>query len=272
MKQILMLLIVLQLACVGMANSQTLTCPPVDKQGKLRIDSQAEAILEKCIKQAPLTKTAFFNNKTQQYTAARQQLHNQIITEILKNKPCQVKQPIVIFTAGLPGAGKSTYLQKKLPWVNSKTFAAIDADEIRAKLPEYKGWNVESTMPEVKDIVDDILNRIGKPCEYNLVYDSPMIHADFYEQLIAKLKAMHYQTYIVYVKTPLNVAIARAKNRYLETGRYVSKSYLAEAEKNGQQTFNTIKKKVDGYIIVDGENFQTIEQGGKPFPKHVSNK
>ncbi|KTC86869.1 zeta toxin family protein [Legionella brunensis] len=252
----------------GFSNAQQLICPPVNEQGQLRIDSQAINILEQCIKQAPSTKSLFFNNKTQQYAAARQQLHNKIIDEIVKTSPCQVQKPMAIFTGGFPGSGKSTYLQEKLPWVNSQNFIMIDPDAIRAKLPEYKGWNVESTQAEVRDIVLAILNRLGSPCRYNLVYDSSMTATDFYEEFFAKLKSMHYQIYIVYVKTPLSVAVARAKERYLETGRYVSQAYLKHIEKNGRATFNTIKNDATGYIVVDGENFQTLEQVGKKFPTH----
>lgn len=243
-----------------------LACPPRDKHGQLRIDSQAIRILEQCIQQAPATKTLFFDSRTRQYAPQRQQLHEKIIAAILANKPCQVQHPIALLTGGFPGAGKSTYLQEKLPGLNANTFISIDADAIRAKLPEYQGWNAENTQSEVRDIMLAILGRLGKPCRYNLVYDSTMANTAYYQQLIQQLKTKGYRVYIIYVETPLDIAIERAKNRYLTTGRYVSTVYLRHIKKNGMKTFNAIKNTVDGYRLVDGQSFKILKQAGQPLP------
>lgn len=243
-------------------------CPPLDKQGRLRIDPQAMTLLEACIDKAPSTKSLHFNDKSQSYSTSRQQLHHQIIDKLLQNKPCRVDKPIALLTGGYPGAGKTSYLNKKIPRIKQH-FIIIDADDIRAQLPEYKGWNAFNTQAEVKDIVTQVLDSLGRPCVYNVIYDASMSDPQFYMEFINQLKDKGYKVYIIYLQIPFDIAIQRANLRYLETGRYVSSDFLNHVRKEGLNTFNTIKNEVDGYMVVDGLTTKVIKEGGDKIPKNL---
>lgn len=240
-----------------------LVCPPVDREGKLRNDAKAFAILDQCLIQAPITKSLYFDEKTKRYSPARQKLHNKMVAEVLENKPCAAKQPIAILTGGLPGSGKTTFLKKHLPWINTQDFVVIDLDSLREKFPEYQGWNATNTQAEGKDVVKQILSKLGAPCKYNLFYDSSMSNEPFFEEFIRDLKGKGYKVFIIYMQTPLKVAIVRAKRRYLVSGRYVPAAFMQEVKTRGMKTFDKIKNQVDGYIIVDGVRYQIIKQHGE---------
>lgn len=243
-----------------------LTCPPLDETGKRRIDAQGQAMLRECIDSEPDTKTQN-TDASGNYTASRQAFHDKIIAEVKGNKACRVQnQPIAILTGGAPGSGKSTFIKKYAGWMTSDRILTIDADAIRARLPEYKGWNSFNTHPETKDIVNQLLDEVGKPCEHDIIYDGTMNKATNYKPLIAKLKAMGYKVFIIYIQVPKEVSQQRALLRYQHSGRYVLPEIIDEVFDKGLDAYEELIKSVDGYIRVDGVTQQIIEKGGTQLP------
>lgn len=241
--------------------SSDLTCPPVNDKGVRLVDQKSQDTLEECIKQEPITKSLYFNNKTLRYSEARAALHQKIIDDIVNSKTCTVKKPaIAIFTAGLPGAGKSVFIKKHLKHFDN--YVIVDADSIREKLPEYKGWNAFNTQSEANDIVIKILAKIGKPCNVDIIYDSSMTNPQRYIDLSKHLKELGYNVFIIYARIPTQVAKERALSRYQKSGRYVSKNFIEFASKNMEPSFEQVKPVVDGYLILDGKNGKIIEKQG----------
>jgi len=82
--------------------------------------------------------------RTAVYTQERQKLHKQIIRELIMSqvtKHAINENPCVLITlGGRPGSGKSSCFRDV---VYDNNFIVLDPDEIKAKLPEYKGWNAE---------------------------------------------------------------------------------------------------------------------------------
>lgn len=242
-------------------------CPPVDGKGERRIDDKAIQILDDCIAAQPQTKELHFHGG--KYDESRQELHEKILEEFRENKPCVRKEPIAILTGGPPGSGKSTFLKHYAPWINGKTVYHIDADEVRAQLPEYKGWNASSTHLETKDIVNQLIERIGTPCQYDLVYDGTMNKATSYIPLIEKLRSLGYKIFVIYIEVPKKISVDRAMSRYKKSGRYVPVSVIDEVFDNGLAAYEKIIKMADGYIRVDngGSEPEIVEEGGEPIPK-----
>lgn len=258
--------------------SKESTCPPVDEKGIVRIDSDALKQLDEC--NNSLTQTKRLNstedNETGErvYTEKRKELHTKIINTFTKDAVCIGReQPIAILTGGAPGSGKSAFLRKFAPYLTSDKIIKIDADEIRAMLPEYKGWNANQTHEETKDVVNYLLNTFDQPCKHDLLYDGTMSNANKYFPLIDKLKLLGYKVFVAYMEVPLAVSKERALNRYkdnkgsdLQYGRYVPMGVIDDFFKSGEEGFNIIKKKVDGYVKVDGLTQEIIEQGGEKIP------
>jgi len=242
------------------------TCPPTNTDGSFCITDKCISFLEECIKADPSTKRLHTNGNGV-YTKQRKQLHERIVKEFAQPKPCIDKgQPVAVFTGGAPGSGKSTFLKKFAPYLTSDNLVKVDIDEMRGFLPEYKGWNANSTQAEVKDIYNKVIDRIGADCNFDIVVDGTMNKADKYYSLIDKVRDLGYQVFIIYIDVPKEVSEQRVRGRYQRSGRYVPQFVIDEIFEKGQAPFRELIQYADGYIAVDGQSMEIIEEGGKPIP------
>ncbi|MCB9267775.1 MAG: zeta toxin family protein [Lewinellaceae bacterium] len=246
---------------------EELSMPPVDENGQRRIDKPALDALEAHLETLPQTKE--MHTTKGKYTEGRQALHTKVIKEELADNACIKRDaPIAILTGGLPGSGKSTFIRKNRDWMTNPAIFKIDADEVRAKLPEYKGWNAPQTHQESRDIVNQLIEKIGaNGCSFDIIYDGTMNKSEKYGPLIKKLKEEGYQVFVLYMKVDKKTSMNRAMGRYQKSGRYVPRFIIEEAAKNGLAAFNEIKEMVDGYVLVDGVTQKVLEKGGKEIPQ-----
>jgi predicted ABC-type ATPase len=250
------------------------SCPPM-VNGQRAITDEALQYIEACVAREPDTKS---QNTTSagEYKPERQQLHNEIIEHEFKNVRC-VKQekPIAVFTGGVPGSGKTTFLKKHAEYLLAPEVFHLDADAIREALPENKGWNVNSTHKESQDIINKLISVIGEgKCRYDFIYDGTMNKANKYFSLINRAKEMGYETYILFMVVPYGVARTRVLQRYQKTGRFVPMAVLDEffemlpsGKTRGEDALDQLKPVVDGYMVVDGVTGKIIQQGGKDLPE-----
>jgi predicted kinase len=251
----------------------TMTCPPLDADGTRDISKEGIANLEKCLAKQPQTKDLHFSEKTG-YLPERQMLHDEIVNNLFKEVKCVSKgQPIAIFTGGSPASGKSFFIKKNADYLQNESIFHLDADEIRAKLPEYEGWNANSTHLETQDIVNQILEKLGDgACRYDFIYDGTMNKAKKYFSLIKKVMLMGYKVYIIFMDIPYEEAKRRALERYKRTGRFVPMEVIDDfftdvnGMSKGQAALDELKPLVDGYVVADGLTGNIIEKGGEGIP------
>ncbi len=243
-----------------------------DKKGNRLIDEEAIITLTEYVVSLPQTKD-FHVDKNGNYTNERLELHKQIMRSFKKELVCiDNKEPIAILMGGSPASGKSTFLRKYAPYLLKEEILRVDADEIRAKLPEYKGYNASQTQAETKDIVNTLLSNrtIGIPCKYDIIYDGTMNSTKSYIPLINLLKSLGYKVFIVYIdKVPEEVVKKRALERYQRSGRFVPMEVIDDFFGKGKTALNELKNDVDGYMVVDGSKgeYEIIERGGIKLPK-----
>ena len=244
-----------------------------DADGERRIDPEAIEVLTNYAENLPQTKDLNTSKSTGKYYPARQKLHEKIMESFKGDLICiQNNEPIAILMGGSPASGKSTFLRKYAPYLLKEEILKVDADEIRAKLPEYKGWNATQTHQETKDIVNTLLSdrTIGIPCKYDVIYDGTMNSTKSYYPLIALLKKLGYKVFIVYIdKVDEEVIKKRALERYKKSGRFVPMAVIDDFFTRGKSALNELKDKADGYMVVDGSggDYQVIERGGMKLPK-----
>ena len=250
-----------------------ITCEVLDENGERQIDPQSIANLTKCINNLPQTKILHYDDEKNDYYPYRKRLHKDIIYEFKKDLVCiERDEPIAILMGGSPASGKSTFLKKYAPYLLKEEILKIDADEIRARLPEYKGYNASQTHLETKDIVNTLLSNrnIGIPCRFDLIYDGTMNNTKSYLPLIRLLKNDGYKVFIVYIdKVPKDVIVKRALERYKKSGRFVPLEVIDDFFEKGTAAFEQLKKESDGFMLVDGSNqdYKIIERGGEKIPQ-----
>lgn len=240
------------------------TCPPMDEKGTRLITPEALALLSKCIADEPDTK-ALHTDKAGNYTKERKELHEKILSELNNQECIEQRRPIAILMGGLPGSGKSTFLSKNLKWVTDDNFYWIDADQIREKLPEYKGWNASNTHNETKELVGMAIENIAKNCKYDVIYDGTMTSKSGYDEMLKSLRENNYKVFVIYLNIDTDTAVQRALNRYVVSGRYVPIEVI-KATPSGMSGFDHLKDKVDGYVIVDGQTGTITEKKGEEIP------
>jgi hypothetical protein len=247
------------------------TCEIFDSNGERAIDNKSIEKLTKCVTALPQTKSSNIDTNGN-YTKERQKLHKEIIDKFKKDVVCIKKgKPIAVLMGGSPASGKSTFLKKYRPYLLSDSLFKVDADEIRAELPEYKGWNATQTHEETGNIVDVLISdrNVGIPCKFDFVFDGTMSSTKRYKTLINNLRKEGYDIYIVFMgNIPKEEIKERALERYKKSGRFVPMFVIEDFYANGEKNLKELKSMVDGYIVVDGSSYdyKIIEQGGKKLP------
>jgi predicted ABC-type ATPase len=240
-----------------------------DKNGERRVDPEALEYIENTVEMLPQTKF-MYTKENGEYTPERKKLHDEIIATFHEGKPCIDKRPAVaILTGGAPASGKTTFIKKYVDLDPDKVYH-VDADEVRAMLPEYKGWNATQTHLETADLVNQLIDEIGVPCDHDLIYDGTMNKATKYEKIVNKLHKLGYKVFVVYISIPEQVSKERVIARYKKAGRYVPMKVIEEVYDNGLTAFEKVAHEMaDGYIRIDGMNGEIIEQGGMSMPSNI---
>jgi predicted ABC-type ATPase len=240
-----------------------------DKNGERRIDPEAIAYIENTVEMLPQTKFMYTTDDGK-YKPERKKLHDEIIATFHEGKPCINKRPAVaILTGGAPASGKTTFIKKYVDLDPEKVYH-VDADEVRAMLPEYRGWNATQTHLETADIVNRLIDDIGVPCDHDLIYDGTMNKATKYEKIVEKLHKLGYKVFVVYISIPEQVSKERVIARYKKAGRYVPMKVIEEVYDMGLTAFEKVAHEMaDGYIRIDGMNGEIIEEGGMAMPSNI---
>ncbi|OLO37060.1 hypothetical protein BTR23_14085 [Alkalihalophilus pseudofirmus] len=209
------------------------------------------------------------------YSKEREHLHMQIVKKL--TFPCATSnQPIAILIGGGTATGK-TKMRKTLIMKEIKKFpdefCIVDADEIKAEIPEYDMYlksdkaNAASLVhKESTDIRDKALDvLINNKCCF--IYEGTMAKKYNYSVLISKLRNQNYSIEVWISDITVEVAIARAKKREKMTGRRVPSSVIRNTHKLVSRTFQSIKSLVDEYYIFNNDaGFRLI------YSKHYINK
>lgn len=175
-----------------------------------------------------------------------------------KAKP--VKNPISLFMAGSPGAGKTEF-SKSLIGLLEKPFVRIDADEIRDKIPGYNGKNSDIVQRAcnvgVEKLYDFVLYN-----SYNCIMDSTFCN---YKKQVSNIERALNRGRLVGVffiyQDPI-IAWEFTKKREKLEGRRVPKDVFIDKFFNSIETANKIKEffKKDVNLYFLEKNIKNVEK------------
>jgi predicted ABC-type ATPase len=173
---------------------------------------------------ANVAQTVDIYKKNGRYTETRSALHRDIVGKVLSSDRIKEAtplddQPSFTILGGRAGSGKS--------WFKGKVYdplkaIVLDADDIKAELPEYEGWNAYEVHEESGEIFD-LITDIAKSLRLNIVHDATMKTPDKAIRLVEHFKGIGYKVDAFYMYLPRQLAAKRAISRFLGTvaGRYV---------------------------------------------------
>ena len=166
-----------------------------------------------------------YRDKNKKWKPERAKMHEEILTELMDKYKSVPSDRKVVFSAGLPGAGKTTVLTQyeNLDVNNWATVSSDDFKEILAErgyVPEIEGLTPMEASTLVHEessyLADELLKRLGNEGK-NIIYDFTCKNKDTALERIEALKKYNYQVenmQFVFVDIPIDTAKERAKGRY----------------------------------------------------------
>lgn len=226
------------------------------------------ALATKRSQEAPTSKS-LFTDKTGEYTAERQKLHNAIVDDYLNAAsiraatPPKGEAPTFIVLGGRGGSGKSSFTyndkkdeEAKVKEFDSKKFLILDSDAIKDRLkPPYAGWNAFSVHEESSDIFEHITSE-AKRRGLNLLHDTTL-RGKSVESTIEQFKGDGYKVEGHYMFVPRQISAERAVGRYLgrnaeNRGRLVPVDVILGNTEN-EKNFDYLKKHFDKWSAYDNQ-------------------
>jgi predicted ABC-type ATPase len=184
------------------------------------------------------------------YTPARVIVHNNIIKNYLQ-KMVRIKSrktPNAIFMAGGSGAGKSTALNKlaEKGVLILPDYVIINSDDIKEMIPEYNqfkkvdsGKAADLVHKESSYLSDKVLDQ-AKMRKSSFILDGTFSWVEDSKKQLQNLPG--YQTKIIYVDAPIEVALKRVKARGDATGRYVPDDYVRSSNDRIRKNIDELTK------------------------------
>ena len=230
-----------------------------DKDRKLAIKA-SERLFEKGLD----TKNLYTNQNTKQYTEERQIIHKIIEDEFLTNSETialESKKPTVILLGGAPGSGKSSAI---LNLLDKKKYVVLDNDEIKQKLPEYRGYNASLLHRESSDIYDAIILK-AMPSRKNMILDATLRNTSKAKDMINLFKQAGYEIKLYGTQLSKEHTVTRVTHRAIHRGRYVPPEYVIRNTDKINKSVRDLTPYVDEYRIYDTTEFgnPTIVMEGK---------
>lgn len=163
----------------------------------------------------------------------------------------ETKDRVAFIVTGLPAAGKST-LTNEIK-TNFKSIV-IDPDDLKKVIPEYKnGIGAAATHEESKVLFKEMLKKSITNGD-NIILPILGRTQETLNELIDNLKIKNYNTIIVRVDIPINIAKLRNLKRAVETNRYIYDDIISkEVDNNIKTNYNNLtKEQINVRAEIDG--------------------
>ncbi len=162
------------------------------------------------------------------------------------------KNPISLFMAGSPGAGKTEYSKRFIERFDSN-IVRIDADEIREIIPQYNGANSD-IVQGAASIAVDILYSYALKNKYNLLLDGTFAKFEIVYRNIERSINKNREVAIHYIYQDPLVAWKFTKKREKLEGRKVPKEVFIKSFFNAKNNVIKIKSifkdKIKVYLVI----------------------
>lgn len=162
------------------------------------------------------------------------------------------ENPISLFMAGSPGAGKTEYSKRFIERFDSN-IVRIDADEIREIIPQYNGANSD-VIQGAASVAVDILYSYTLKNKYNLLLDGTFAKFEIVYRNIERSINKNREVAIHYIYQDPLVAWRFTKKREKLEGRKVPKEVFIKSFLNAKNNVIKIKSifkdEIKVYLVI----------------------
>lgn len=204
------------------------------------------------------------------WTKERDQMHREIVQQILDEHAHVPRDREAVMTGGLPGAGKSSVLGDPQAGISPDRYLTIDADRMKDELYARDGVDRSDPMldgikqQELASIVHaesshlcDMLREAATAAGVNVALDRTMNRADSTVTAIDRLHEQGYSVRGIFVDVKPETSLARASSRYAQGndtdrgGRLVPQSFIKSMAdpthgSTARATWEQVKSTFDG--------------------------
>jgi predicted kinase len=186
-----------------------------------------------------------------------------------------VPEPVTLFMAGSPGAGKTEVSKRLIEIFPEKSPVRIDADEIRSIVPGYTGANsyiFQAAATKGVNILYDYVLHKGISAILDGTFAYPEVSKNIFRSLDRKREVKIY-----YIYQEPNVAWDLAKKREVVEHRYVSREVFINAFVMARENVNMVKKEfgdrielnmiVKNFTIDTEQIFSDVQTVDENMPK-----
>lgn len=196
------------------------------------------------------------------YTPERQKVQQKIVDEFIneetikKSLPKGGEPPVLTILGGRGGSGKSWFTKTKI--VDKDHAILLDSDEIKARLPEYQGWNAAQLHEESGDIASMIDKRASE-LGLNVILDGTLNTAASIKERIGKYREGHpdYVLEGYYMYASPEVATTRAMERYAAGGTFEGRFVPPEvilANTTNEKNFDNLSTGMRKWAVYDNNS------------------
>jgi predicted kinase len=255
--------------------------------------SEVRALLDKARADGLVTKLQHTTDSDhEQWSDDRTSMHDAIIAELYgaaREVPCERR---AILAGGLPGAGKTTVLER-YAGIDRSHYLTINPDEIkneiarRDMIPDVEGLSPMEASDLVHEESSHIAKRLARRAMRegkNVVWDITMSSRESTYERISSLREFGYSRVEgIFVDIPVDVGIRRSDTRHREGhdsycagqgqgGRFVPAEVIAaQADPDwgsrNRRTFEQIKPHLDAWLhcdnSVDGRHPLLVDSDGR---------
>jgi predicted ABC-type ATPase len=160
---------------------------------------------------------------------------------------------------GQPGAGKTTIgAPIARGMVGDAKLATINADDVKAALPEYSGWNAGALHEESSDVVEGMMVPRAIAGNHNMLIDITGTNSAKMDKMATALGQRGYDVHVVDITIPTELSIQRVNERFQRSGRFVNLDYARGINHKPDMTYTALKS--NPYI----KDWEQVDATDKP--------
>ena len=179
-------------------------------------------------------------------TPQRVDLRKRILAEVLADRVAfvgtvrQERQAFIVM--GPPAAGKSTVIE---PLARRHGALIVDADDMKAKLPEFDGGRGAGLVHQESADMAEALRNAAMARGDNIALPIVGTTKERVASEIAALRSAGYRVTLILADLPIEKAVDRAIKRFMTTGRLVDPDYVWSVGNRPRENYLTLRRLAD---------------------------